>query len=303
MSTVIEPRRISEARPTAAVRAPAVDATQLEEPTTLQRTRWLIANPWKNYLLPAVLLRKRLARSQSPLIAESLARPGGWRSMEIIYRNNEPLDWFDRQALRDNPVSMACRNRRKIVTRKLAELIARYAADGDVTILGVGAGPGRHVQSALVESAVAPSRVTAYLIDRDDSAFGYGRHLALSFGIARSVHFLRGDACRVREALPDVSAQIVKLVGLVEYLSDAELVELLRALRDVMSPGASLLTHGLIDPYGSGRFLARVFNLRHRRRTGAHMATLLESVGLRPVDCAVEPAGVYPIITAVRDPD
>src|SRR5207253_1774052 len=114
-----------------------------------------------------------------------------------------------------------------------------------------GAGPGRHVQSAIVDSRIEPARVSAYLIDLDDDAFGYGRALSERLGIAQSVHFLRGDARRIRECLPDVSADIVKLVGLAEYLSDAQLSELLAALREVMAPGASLLTHGLVDFHGT----------------------------------------------------
>src|SRR5438309_894832 len=73
----------------------------LEYPTALQRAGYLIANPWRNFLLPAAWLRRLVSRSHSPLIAESLLRPGGWRAMEIIYRNNEPVDWLDRQAVRN----------------------------------------------------------------------------------------------------------------------------------------------------------------------------------------------------------
>src|SRR5882757_1887909 len=99
-------------------------APRLECPSMLQRAGYLIGNPLKNFLLPAGWLRRQLGRSRSPLLAESFARPGGWRSMEIIYRNATAVDWFDRQALCDNPISMAARNRRKIVTGKIAGLIA-----------------------------------------------------------------------------------------------------------------------------------------------------------------------------------
>ena len=272
----------------------------LESPTIAQRAGYLLANPWRNFLLPAGWLKRQMAASKSPLIAESFVRPGGWRSMEIVYGNSAPVDWFDRQALRSNPISMAARNRCRVVTRKLAELIAEHGAAAPVTILGVGAGPGRHVQSAIIDSRVSPTRVRAYLIDLDDDAFDYGKSLAARLGIARCVQFLKGDARRIRETLPDVAAQIVKVVGLAEYLSDAELVELLSSLRDVMAPGGSIVTHGLVDAHGTGRFLARVFNLRHKQRTAGQMISLLEAAGFRATDCVIEPVGVYPIITAER---
>ncbi|MFN0056155.1 MAG: class I SAM-dependent methyltransferase family protein, partial [Planctomycetales bacterium] len=254
----------------------------------------------KNFLIPAGWLKRLVAGSQSPLIAESLQRPGGWRSMEIVYRRDEPVDWLDRQALCDNPMSMAARNRRQIVTSQLARLINEHGVDAPVTILGVGAGPGWHVQQAIVDSGKEPSQVSAYLIDRDDDAFVRGRELAASLGIARSVHFLKGDARRIRQVLPDVSAQVVKLVGLIEYLDDAELVLLLHSLREVMVQEGSLLTHGLVDVYGQRRFLARVFNLRHYRRNARQLTTLLRYAGFRVVQCTVEPTGIHPILTAVR---
>ena len=110
--------------------------------------RWL-GNPLKNRLLPAEWLRRGLRASKSPLIAESFARPGGWRSMELVYANAEPVDWLDRQALRLNPVSIAARNRRRYVIFKLRTLIDEFAARGPVTIVGIGSGPGTHVQQAL----------------------------------------------------------------------------------------------------------------------------------------------------------
>jgi hypothetical protein len=261
---------------------------------------YLLTNPWKNLLLPAGWLRRLVSGSRSPLIAESRVNPGGWRSMEIIYRNASPVDWFDRQALRDNPISMAARNRRRIVTRTISRLMVYYGADSNVIVVGVGAGPGRHVQAAIGESGLSPERVTAYLIDRDQDAFEYGRRLAARLGISRRVHFLHGDARRIDEVLPDVTPHIVKLVGLAEYLSDDELLDLLRALHRAMIAGGSLVTHGLIDRHGTGRFLERVFNLRHRQRTAAQMSALLTNAGFRIAECVLEPAGVYPIITAVR---
>ena len=266
-----------------------------------QRAACLLANPWKNFLLPAAWLRRRLQRSRSPLVAESFARPGGWRSMEIIYRNAEPVDWFDRQALRDNPISMAARNRCRIVTRKIADRITRCGTQAAVTLVGVGAGPGRHVQTAIVESGIDPARISAYLIDLDDDAFEYGRALAARLEISRCVNFFQGDARRIREVLPAVAADIIKVVGLAEYLSDAQFVELLLALREILVPGGSLITHGLVDVHGTGPFLARMFNLRHVQRNERQMRALLNSAGYRVVECVLEPVGVYPILTAVRD--
>lgn len=219
--------------------------------------------------------------------------------MEIIYRNHEPLDWFDRQALRDNPISMAARNRRRIVTARLAELIREYGERGPVSLLGIGAGPGQHLQHALVDSAVPSTQASIWLVDLDPDAFGYGRRLAASLGIPGAVHFLQGDARAIRDVLPGTRMEIVKLVGLVEYLSDREVSELLRSLRGIISRGGALVTHGLTDPHGCSRFLERVFGLRHWKRSARQMSALLKASGFQVVNCVTEPVGVYPILTAM----
>jgi SAM-dependent methyltransferase len=211
------------------------------------------------------------------------------------------VDWFDRQALCDNPISMAARNRRLIVTQKIARLIARYGAAAHVNVVGIGAGPGRHVQTAIVDSGIDPGLVHAYLIDRDDDAFEYGRALAARLEISGCMRFIQGDARRIRETLPNVQAQILKAVGLVEYLTDAQFVEMFRALRNILAPEGSLITHGLVDAHGTGPFLARMFKLHHHQRTRRHMTALLRAAGFRVAECVTEPVGIYPIITAVRD--
>lgn len=301
MSTVVNTSRARTATRLAAGPTLAADAGTLESASPLRRLAYLVSAPYKNFLLPSSWLLWLMRRSKSPLVADALLKAGSWRSMEITYRNDEPVDWIDRQALRTNPIAMAARNRRQIVTARLSALIARYGETAPVTVLGVGAGPGRHVQTAIVDSGIDPTRVTAYLIDRDDDAFEYGRALATRLEIAGRIHFIKGDALRIRETLPDVAAQVVKVIGLAEYLNDVELVALLRALRDVMTPDGSLVTHGLVDVYRTARFLARVFNLRHYQRNERQMTTLLEAAGFRTLDCITEPMGIHPILTAVPD--
>ena len=259
-----------------------------------------ITNPVKNFLIPTVRLRALMKRSRSPLIAESFVNPGSWQSMEIVYANTHPVDWLDRQALRDNPISMAARNRRKIICDRLTRLIERQNSDQHVTLLGIGAGPGRHLQSAMIESGIEPSRVTAYLIDLADEAFPFGRRLAASYGLQDSVQFIKGDARRIRESLPGIQVNIAKLVGIIEYLNDDQFIELLAAVRDVLVPDGSLVTHGLVDKYGTGAFLARVFNLRHHQRNHIRLTELLTNSGFRVTDCEYEPTGIHPIATAVR---
>src|SRR5262245_33667084 len=67
-------------------KTPASGPAEAGYETLPASARWIqrrLLNPLRNRLLPAGLIRRLLAQSASPLVAESLVRPGGWRSMEI----------------------------------------------------------------------------------------------------------------------------------------------------------------------------------------------------------------------------
>jgi len=279
---------------------PGLGVEPLERPSLVQRIGYSLLNPPKNRIVPSPWLRALMRRSGSALIAESFVSPGGWRSMEILYRNPQPLDWLDRQALRDNPITMAARNRRKIVIDRLADLIRQHPADEPMSLLGIGAGPGRHLQTAMLESGRSKDLLTAYLVDLADDAFPYGQALAKSLGLDDRVHFLRGDARNIGQTLPQTQIHLAKLVGIIEYLTDEQLAELLTAVHGILAPGGHLLTHGLVDRYKTGRFLARVFNLRHHQRDERALEKSLTAAGFRIVSCEYEPVRIHPIVTAVR---
>lgn len=279
---------------------PDLAVQSFETPSAIQRAAYLILNPWKNWLIPASWLKAFVSRSPSSLVAESFVSPGGWRSMEYLYRKRRPVDWIDRQALIDNPLSMAARNRRKIVTERLEQLIRRHPAAAPLTFLGIGSGPGWHIQTALRQSGIASSRVTAYLIDMADDSFEYGSQIASHFGLSDSVHFLQGDARKIRETLPGLRVDIAKLIGIVEYLNDDQALELLNAVSGVMVPGGHLIVNGIVDKYGIAPFLDRVFGLRHYKRDERHLKVLLENAGFRVVQSEYDPSGIHPILTAVR---
>jgi ubiquinone/menaquinone biosynthesis C-methylase UbiE len=205
---------------------------------------------------------------------------------------------MDRMAVRYNPISMGTRNRRKLVTAKLTEILKTFSEENPVQLLGIGAGPGLHLQDAVVRAGLSPSEVKIWLIDRDSDAFAYGRQCAAERGLEGSVEFVQGDAREIRNVLPNVSPHLVKIVGLLEYLTDEQAVQLLTAMRDVIVPQGRLLTHGLVDRYHSGPFLSKAFGLKHFQRTADDVQTLLKSVGFETLGVFETPMQIYPVVLA-----
>jgi hypothetical protein len=93
---------------------------------TFSHPQWalkVLADPWKNHLLPTSWLQRLTQGSRSPLIAESHRSPGSWKVMEIIYESRQPIDLLDKMAIQDNAISMAARNRRRFVVAELTRMI------------------------------------------------------------------------------------------------------------------------------------------------------------------------------------
>ncbi len=257
----------------------------------------LLSDPWKNWLLPTSWLIKLTTLSRSRLIEETRRNPGSWKSMEIVYENLAPVDWLDRMALCDNPISMAVRNRRKFVVAELTKLISQLPSDSTVNLLGVGAGPGLQAQEAILRSRISLNRIRAVFIDRDDTAFAHGKTLATERGIADCLTYIQGDVRDALHTIPDIRFDIVKLVGIIEYLSDETVVELCSTIRKRMKPSATILTHGIVDAHRAMPFLQRVFGLHHIQRDGEQVKELLRAAGFEDLSLTLLPMNVYPMVT------
>ncbi|HRZ86678.1 MAG TPA: class I SAM-dependent methyltransferase family protein [bacterium] len=257
-----------------------------------------LINPLMNYVLPKSLVLYGINKSRSPLLKESILRPGGWRSMEISYENGPHVDWVDMLALKFSTFPMSLRNRRKLVARVICGLINHYAAAGHVNILGIGAGTGTNVMSGMAQSG--KKNVSAHLIDLDSDAFEYGQGLCRKYGLHEdAVSFIEGDAVDIKSHIK-VTPQIVKLVGIIEYLSDDEVRKLLAVSRDALPRGGSILSHSISRAHGVDRFTRRIFNLNLTYRSDTRVMELMGEAGFGDFRVRHEPLGVYSVIVGVK---
>ena len=258
-----------------------------------------LLNPIINYLVPTWFLKFFLRRSKSELLKECLVRPGGWMSMELSYdTEKECKDWLDALVMRWGAMPMALRNRKKLVSRILAGLIREYAAKGHVKVLGIGAGPSRNLLSAVI--LAGETNVSATCIDLDAEAFSFGKKIWKESGIAvDSVVFLEGDAADLTRKI-HIVPQIVKLVGILEYLDDASVNRLLQVAHDCLQEGGSVVTHSVYPGHGVDPFMRRVFGLCLRYRTTEDLIGRLTRAGFGDFQTHSEPIGVYTVIQAVK---
>ena len=255
-----------------------------------------LIHPLANYL-PAGLLKALLRFGDSDLAAANWVDPGGWRSMVISY-DGRPKQIADRILVGAGSMAKALRNRRRLGGRLLARLID--ATDHEpVHALCIGAGPGQIITDALAQ---ARRRAHATLVDINSEPFEYGRQIAESKGVGDRVRFIQGDVRHeavVRDML-DTPPDLVKMLGICEYLEDEQILSIAGAIAAVMPPGRPIVYNSLSKAHGTDRFLRRVFGLHMIYRTPRQLDSLMGLAGFADFISIPEPIGVYHVIVGRR---
>lgn len=266
---------------------------QFERLSPLRRAvKSTLIDPLANHL-PASWLRAVLRFGKSELALANWADPGGWRSMVISY-DGKPTQIADKILVGAGAISMALRNRRRLAGRLLRELID--AAEPPVQLLCLGAGPGRITIDAMT---AAQNEAHATLVDLSADAFEFGQSLAAENGLAERMRYIQGDVRDVRQML-DRPPQVVKMIGICEYLSDEQIVDIATAAAEVMPGGASIVFNNITRRHGNDRFFRRVFGLHMNHRSVEHLCGLMTRAGFGDFQVHQEPLGVYSVIVAHR---
>ncbi|MBL7219577.1 MAG: class I SAM-dependent methyltransferase family protein [Phycisphaerae bacterium] len=259
-----------------------------------------VVNPLVNYI-PAGAMKSVLRFSKSELAQANWTDPGGWKSMVISY-HGKPTQIADKFMVNGSAMSMALRNRRLLAARLLFKLIEQAdAAGGDrgVHALCLGAGPGRIIIDALLE---APESSHATLVDISSDAFEYGHRLAESCGVGDRVKYVKGDVRDVKDML-DPPPVVVKMIGICEYLTDEQIVDIARALTDVMATGGSVVFNSISTAHGTDRFFRRVMGLHMIHRSPEQLSALFAQAGFENFVSIPEPLGVYHVIVGRLEGD
>jgi len=254
----------------------------------------VLINPLANYL-PAGLMRAMLGFGKSELAAANWIEPGGWRSMVISY-HGRPRQIADRLLVGMGTMSMALRNRKKLGSRLLARLIEQSHRE-PAHVLCLGAGPGQITVDAMTQ---ADCESHATLVDLNAEPFDFGRELAAKHGLSDKVRFIQADLREDIQHLLDQPPDLVKMIGICEYLDDELIVQIARVAAEVMPPAAPIVFNSLSKAHGNDRFFRRVFGLHMIYRTPEQLQELMRRAGFEQFHAIREPLGVYHVIVARR---
>ena len=91
---------------------------------------------------------------------------------------------------------------------------------------------------------------------------------------------------------------LVKMLGICEYLTDEQIAPIAMSLADIMPDGASLVFNSLSDRHGTDRFFRRVFGLNMIHRSVDQLQDIFSPAGFGQYRVFSEPLGVYHVVVA-----
>jgi cyclopropane fatty-acyl-phospholipid synthase-like methyltransferase len=190
---------------------------------------------------------------------------------------------------------MALRNRRHLGAAALAHLMDQ-APHEPVQVLCLGAGPGNIITDAMLKSR---KNVQATLVDISSDPFDYGRQLAQRCGLADRMRFIQGDirdVAAMSAMLDGHKPDVVKMLGICEYLSDEQLVGIVQAVSAMMPPRSAIVFNDISLKHGTDRFFRRVLGLHMIYRDRTQLEALFARGGFGGFTAVAEPLGVYHIV-------
>ncbi len=240
-------------------------------------------------------LGRPIIRHLSELARESLERPGSWRCLEIVYRN-EPHTLLDRFFLGSRSARGA-RYRLQVLWEEIRACVEqRRRVSNSVTVVSFGSGPG-HESLGCLDGLLASTRAQATCIDRDASALEHGRALAARQGLSNCVQYRQGNVLRMEAGIGRYDIGV--LSGLLDYFDFDTAVSVLRAVWEQIVPGGIVLVANMRRHYLASTM--RVLGNWHLvYREPEEMERILKESGFEGIKVWLEPAEVFCIGKATR---
>ncbi len=252
-------------------------------------------NPLLNYIFGKKLVNFFRKVSDSSILSDLEVGPGSWKSMLSHYGSTKPKSILENLMNRYMSFSAALRNRQKLVVTVLSQLIESYGKVGPVNIVGVGSGCGNNTLTAIELTKDKAPSVKAQMFDLNESALDFGRQKALEMKLDSQVSFINADANKLEGKIAD-APQIVEMIGLVEYLSDANVKQLFSSVSKFRNPSGAILISSMENKHGVDRFLKNTLDFHLIYRSPKKLMGFLSECGYKKFNVFPEPTGLFNVI-------
>jgi len=276
-------------------------------------------NKWTTNLLrvPSLLILDVLPKKLAQTIFLAFSKVDGdpktvFRSA-TTYEALEKLYTFqDRRARGETTVSdffwenflnnaRAIRNRLKLVKRELHIAIVNvHQGNEPIRILSLGGGSARAVFE-VVRALNGIQPVNVKLIDMSRDAVNYSKELATKFDLNSQIEWHQGYAQNLERYCKNFHPHIVEMVGMLDYFTREQAIDLLTKIHKKLLPGGWLITCN-IRPNLESPFVTKGINWPMTYREPAELADILIKGGFSENQSKIiyEPLGIHGLAVAQK---
>lgn len=259
--------------------------------------------------LPSSFIRRVMHRSSRDA-STVIQTAGSTRALEVMYtRHNRRL--FERGILEGiadvfwhHVVSQpkALRNRLRIIEDTLAEELSNLLRreQTQVMVLSVGGGSARALIHTISRFPVElRSRIKVINIDKSSDAINLSRDIAARSNLGDMFEWIVGDARDIKTFIQGYSADIVEMVGLLDYFSFERGVEIISQVYRCLKRGGLFIVANVI-PNEEIKFVEKTGWPRMYYRQPGEVVDILRVSGFtQPPNLVLEPLKVH-IVATVR---
>jgi len=256
------------------------------------------------YLLPAGLIKplKKINKTAEQMVTHAATH----RAMEIIYNpDSHPSegilsDLFLSIWLEMNN-SKAVRNRLRLVKREIKKKIIQLASENkEIKIINIASGSARAVIESTDEIPLDNIRLSAIFVDKSHEAVAFSQQLAATHKYRNAFQWVEDTADNFFKSHKGTSRfNIAEIVGLLEYLDDADIVNIFAATHALLDSDGIVITTNILSN-SEKRFMSDAIGWKMKYRTADEMSSLLISAGfsLDTMKIYYEPQRIHCVIVA-----
>lgn len=195
----------------------------------------------------------------------------------------------------------ALRNRLRLVNKGLKQLILDSIGIPD-TIISLGSGSARDLVEVVAElrSELKDYCPRILLVDRSRNALRYSEAMIREHKVGDVADWILVHA-KIEDFIQDTQekADIVLMIGIMDYLKDKKAVEIVSRIYSILRPGGTLFTSNIVHN-GEKRFLDCVLDWPMIYRGGKELEELMSNSGFEKENFRIvyEPLGIHGVIVA-----
>lgn len=274
------------------------DSVEMEEHAIYVKALRVLTVPLLN-AIPGSILQKLIKKS-SPYGAQVLEKPGSTHALETMYTKHENTakrlitnftDFFWH-----NFVSQpkAVRNRLRIVEDILEKEIVN-SKKNEITIYNIGGGSSRAIIKTISKAMQKiDSEIKITTVDKDARALELGEKISTKFGVQANFKWLNGDVRDLGRIFEEDSADIIEMVGLLDYFDCSASITLISTIFKLLKPGGLFIVAN-VHPNVESSFVQNVGWPKMYYKTSKELNEILVASGFSNDSTAlfIEPLKVH----------